>query len=35
MFGKRGFREDGKINNKRERERERERVRKKNFLEGV
>ena len=34
MFGKRGFREDGKINNKRERERERE-IRKKNFLEGV
>ena len=36
MFGKRGFREDGKINNEREREREREReIRKKNFLEGV
>ena len=35
MFGKGDFREDGKINNKRERERERERVRKKNFLEGV
>ena len=34
MFGKRGFREDGKINNERERERERE-IRKKNFLEGV
>ena len=35
MFGKGDFREDGKINNKRERERERERMRKKNFLEGV